>query len=319
MITDEIKKRKKEIIKEKGYICEKCKFKTNNKTDYIRHTLTLKHNDNIMVKDEIKKTHNCPCGKVYKFLSGLSRHKNKCPLVKDSLIDIYDNKTTHEQETNKNNNKKSKTIEHVIIEKQIEQMDEMKIMFFELLQSNKELQDKLITLAKEPKTITHNYKTNNQLNIMNYLNNECKDAINLTDFMEQLKYSFHDLLKLPNEGWVTNAQETFVKQLIELEQHKRPIHCSDKKRKKFYVKDKDVWEKDDNNIKVFKAINDFQDRQCKTYMKWKQLNKQHIKISDKLHEQSMYLNIEVCRPSCDNGDKLKHKVLNYLTGLVIKN
>jgi len=74
------------------------------------------------------------------------------------------------------------------------------------------------------------------------------------------------------------------------------------------VKDQDVWEKDDNNKKVLNAINDFQNKQCNTYMKWKQINKQYIKKSDKLHEQSMYLNIEVCRPSCDNGEKLKNKV-----------
>jgi hypothetical protein len=307
MIT---KGRKKRIsINEDLYSCNICLFNTNNKTDYERHNLTRKHNDNIMIKNISKKTHKCICGKTYKYMSGLSRHKLKCDY--DNIQEEADTQINPGIETVK------PIFEHVIIAKQLEQMDEMKTMFYDLIQSNKELQNKLITLAREPKTITHNYKTNNQLNIMNYLNTECKDALNLTEFIQQLNYTFNDLLKLPNDGWVTNAQETFVQQLIDLDQHKRPIHCSDKKRKKFYVKDQDVWEKDDNNKKVLNAINDFQNKQCNTYMKWKQINKQYIKKSDKLHEQSMYLNIEVCRPSCDNGEKLKNKVLTSLTELVI--
>lgn len=325
------------------YVCEICDFYSNNRTDFIRHKSTRKHNDNILItKDKIKthrQTYDCLCGKKYKFRSGLSRHKKtckKCPFLSDETINENDIVICDDEQTinpNENtiiivtdqNSKKDiystsnnvKTFEQEIIEKQFEQMSEMKSMFFELIQTNKDLQDKLVAIAKEPKSVTNNYKTNNQFNIMNYLNNECKDAVNLSDFIKQIKYTFNDLLKLTDDGWVANVQETFVKQLRDMDQNQRPIHCSDRKRKKFYVKDEDVWEKDDDNKKVLKAINQFQTKQCNTYIKWKNANRDDIEKSDELHDTALTLHLEVCKPSCDNGVKLKQKVMNSLTEFII--
>lgn len=330
-----------------SYICKKCDFYSNNRTDFVRHCSTRKHNDNKMITNDNKKTHNkkydCLCGKSYKFRSGLSRHKNKCPKWTNkcpflgSVTETFSEKCVQEHIETQTDEKNAlilvtedvekkdiflgdtqpKTFEQEIIEKQFEQMSEMKSMFFELIQTNKDLQDKLVAIAKEPKTVTNNYKTNNQFNIMNYLNNECKNAVNLTDFINQLKYTFKDLLKLTDNGWVANVQETFVQQLREMDQNQRPIHCSDKKRKKFYVKDQDVWEKDEDNTKVLHAINQFQTKQCSTYLKWKNANRDKIEKNDDLHDTSLTLHLEVCKPSCDEGIKMKQKVMNSLTDLII--
>ena len=120
-------------------------------------------------------------------------------------------------------------------------------MFMELVEKNQELQTQLLELAKEPKTIIQK-QHNNSFNLNNFLNIQCKDAMNLSDFLEQLKVTFNDLIYLGDHGFIKSVQNTFVKQLKDLDQTKRPIHCTDRKRKTLYVKDENKWEKDDEKI-----------------------------------------------------------------------
>jgi len=189
----------------------------------------------------------------------------------------------------------------------------MKDKFYKLIDNNKELQETTLLIAQQPRTIN-----NNQFNIMNYLNNECKDALNLTEFIDQINYTFNDLLQITDEGWVENVKNTFVKKLIDMEQTKRPIHCSDKKRKTFYVKDNDVWEKDKVYEKLTESINRFHNKQSQVYIKWKQINKKKVYSDDSLLNKSMFMNIELCKMSCENGEKLKQKIVNCMTELTLK-
>lgn len=322
------------------YNCIKCNYTTIRKSHWIRHLNTVKHNkclDNstiikkydlqnkqpcinnstrggkCMEQQKQEKYENiCVCGKKYKFNSGLSRHRKKCLISGEKLyvkppnqhmINIYNSDET--SETNNILKEQNQFLQNQIIE--------MKDIFYKLIENNKELQETTMMIAKEPRTVN-----NNQFNIMNYLNTECKDAINLTEFIEQLKYTFNDLLKITDEGWVENVKNTFIKKLKDMEQSKRPIHCSDKKRKTFYVKDNNVWEKDTIKEKLSESIKLFHNKQSKVYINWKRLNKEKVIKSDDLHDKSMYMNIELCKLSCENSEKLKNKIFHSMSELTLQ-
>jgi len=277
----------------KKFCCENCDFYSNNKTLWIRHLQTKKHNTYTYLQNTYTKGTKtdfvCECGKIYKHRQSLHNHKKKCNYLTNETTDI----TTINIDDIKDND------------------PNLKQMFMTLMEQNQKLMELTVNVAAQPKTI------NNQFNIMNYLNTECKDALNLTDFIEQLKYTFNDLIKITEEGWVNNVENTFIKELKNMEETKRPIHCSDKKRKKFYIKDFDVWEKDDKQDKIKSAINKFHKKQSQTYIKWKQMNKKEVDRDDKLQDKSMYMNIELCKVSCENGEKLQTKLLNSLCDLSI--
>lgn len=288
------------------YYCDKCLYTTHRKSHWDRHVTTKKH-----LGDKYNETlHNkyvCECGKKYKFISGLSRHRQKCEIYKHS------SKTTNEivsiQESYSNN-------ENSLLKQQNEflksQMSEMKDIFYKLIENNKELQEATLMMAKEPRTIN-----NNQFNIMNYLNTECKDALNISEFIDQINYTFKDLLKINDEGWVENVKNTFVKQLKNMEQTKRPIHCSDRKRKTFYIKDNDEWSRDNVQEKMHQTIRKFHTKQARVYIKWKKANFEKVQESDYLHDKSMCMNIELCKVSSEDGSKLKNKIMNSMTDLTL--
>ena len=103
------------------------------------------------------------------------------------------------------------------------EIKELKTMFFHMMEKNQEMQEKLLEIASQPKTIIKN-QTQNNFNLKNFLNIQCKDAMNLSDFLETIQLSFNDLLYMGDNGFVKSLQNTFIKQLEGLDQEKRPIH-----------------------------------------------------------------------------------------------
>jgi len=249
-------------------------------------------NDNKMVKNDNKMVIPineliCKCGKIYKFQSGLSRHKKVCNF-KETGHNIVLSDEIEQLESYK------------------EQLDKVTEMFKQSLETNKELQEKLYEVAKQPKTIN-----NQTFNLDKFLNIECKDAINLTDFVESLKITFTDLLYLGTNGFVQSIQNTFVKELKGMEQTKRPIHCTDKKRKVLYVKDKNKWDKDPQHIKLLESVNTLNKKQYKTLCDW---FKQNPNWSNNQQTQINCLEIMSKINGLDDelGDKNTKKVLNKI-------
>ena len=234
-------------------------------------------NANFMLKNAnfSKMSFFCECGKSYKHSSTLSRHKKKCEYYK--------------KDTN------------LIIHEENKDLKEMV----------KDLMIKCTELAEKPTT---NITNNTQFNVMNYLNTECKDAMNLSDFIESFEFSIKDLELLQTKGYQEAMEKTFIKQLCDMDKTKRPIHCSDKKRKAFYVKDNDIWEKDKDNVKLIRGMKNLSFIHNCALNKWKNKNDDWNSNEKK---QIFYCNSIVEFAKCDK-EKERNKVLSKLVNLSIK-
>jgi len=283
-------------VKSNKFMCNICNYVTYCKRNYTRHLSSKKH---ILLQQ--KQIENiCECGKKYKFNSGLSRHKNKCPFLKKSIQDdnkcdliIYENK--------------KKEISNKLATADV---DTLSSLLQELIEINKQILEK--------PSQNQNININNQFNIMNYLNNDCKNALNIEDFFKQIKYSYDDLLQLSEQSWVENFNDTVGKQLSILDKTMRPIHCSDKKRKKFVCKYNEEWKKDIECELLFNSLEQFYNDQTKLLCKWSKINKTKIYDDDYLHDKYLNTMKKLCKVSFKVGEKLRKQMLLLLSDFSIK-
>ena len=208
----------------KYFECKECDYKTHIKCNYVRHIKSKKH------KVANKYIFQCAsCGKIFNNRTTLWRHKNKCD-------EIYENKNGFEDDEYELNDKTE-------VDKDIK--EGLKIteeMFYELMNCNKQL---IEVIQNGTNHITNNINNTNNFNLNFFLNETCKDAINLKDFIESIEVSIMDLKKLGNKGYVEGISSLMIDKLNELDVTKRPIHSTDMKRNSIYIKDEDVWEKDE--------------------------------------------------------------------------
>ena len=258
----------------RNFNCISCDYSTSNKYDFNRHLLTAKHQlDKKNAKNAEKnaralcieggktqkKVYRCLCGKTYKFQSGLCKHRHKCILLSSNNI-LESKKEEIVNFENLSNNTLALNIVNNIYNQQ------------------KELINRIVEMSKENKTTNYYTDCNNKKMTLNvFLNEKCKDAMNFTDFIENLQISTEDLSYTKEHGYVKGVSNIFLKHLKVLDPAYRPIHCSDKKRLQFYVKDEDMWKKDTNNVKIDKSIDDISKKQMKQILEWQ---KQHPNYQD---------------------------------------
>jgi hypothetical protein len=252
----------------KKYLCFFCDYYTNNKKDYIKHLQTIKHNDNKMITNDnkksqkIPKTYECICGKDFVYASGLSRHRKIC--------------------------KKEPDVDYLL--EMVKQNQEFKDIMLEQNKQNQELTKKLIEVVKEPKCITNNTTNNNKFNLNFFLNEQCKDALNITDFVSSLTLQLTELEQVGQLGYVEGISKIFIRGLKELDVYKRPIHCSDVKREVLYIKDENNWEKDNEEKQKMKQIvNKIAHKNIQNIAVWTKENPQSKDLSSKKNDQ--YLQI----------------------------
>ena len=284
------------------YECKICDFITSNKTDFVRHTKTIKHikrksRGNAFPKT-LEKNGNgvflnkliCKCGRNFKTRSGLWKHKKKCEYHK-----LISKETRGIQNISKNASVSTpgRDLSGVSLD------DRLKLILIENAQlKNTKLKKEIANLDKptfskspnpstNPSTNTltneavktigeiagdNNCNNTNNISINMYLNENCKNALNLEDFVKQITVSLQDLDYSKQNGYAKGVTNILVKQLNDLAPTERPIHCSDKKRMKFYVKDDDKWAKDDNNVKLTNSIKNVGMEQVKTLTEWEKLH-----------------------------------------------
>jgi len=252
----------------KKFYCKKCDYSSNRESQWRRHLSTTKHKmdnmDNTL--DNVKSTKRCfecACGKVYKYNSGLSKHKKKCPLImKNEVVPIVTEDSTT------SSSKTGLSVE--VLNKLVEQ--------------NNTLMEKVIELSKDRQVINYQNCGNKKMTINVFLNQECKNAMNLTDFVENVKVSLEDLNYTKEHGYIKGISNIFVKHLKDLDPKERPIHCSDKKRMQFYVKEENKWEKDKANAKIDKTIEDITVKQIKRIKEWEKKHPDYLQ-NDKLLQE----------------------------------
>ena len=234
----------------KKYECKICNYSTNRKYNLNIHYKSKKHKNQ-------NQRFFCNCGKSYIYKSGLCKHKKKCIVekqiktVKNEIIEL------------KNENKIMKNNTHEILEV-IKQSSANNTDIINEVKKLKEAknQNQLITQN------IHNQNNTQNISINVFLNEHCKNAMNLTDFVEKLQVTFEDLVYTGKTNYVEGISNILIKNLNKLNKLERPIHCSDVKRKILYIKNKEGWEKDKEHKKINKCIKDVEFKQIKKIPEW---------------------------------------------------
>jgi len=266
----------------KKYWCEICDVKCSKKSDLLRHNSTDKHkkaengyqmDTNGYIGDAILR-YTCICGKDYKYSQGLSKHKKTCVKSANALHLI---------------NGDAPVTSEVFLEI-IKQNHDFKDLIMEQTKQYQELQKQVLQIAnKSSNVITNNNTMNNSFNLNFFLNETCKDAMNLTDFVDSLQLTLKDLENTGKLGYEEGISKIFINGLKELDVNKRPIHCTDTKREKLYVKDKDNWENDQEKERIRKAIRKIANKNVNQINDWIEANPDSQDYHSKKNDQ--YLNI----------------------------
>jgi hypothetical protein len=247
-----------------NYYCLKCDFNCSKTSNWAAHLSTRKHKmvSNGNSKTAEKNVH-CICGRSFSFSSGLSRHRKTCNFVSssngDENVDIPEPVTA--------------SVNTEIISEILKQNNEFKTLLIE--QQNKIIEQNtmIMEMAKPTNVITHNTTNNTQFNLNLFLNETCKDALNMVDFVNNIKLEIKDLENVGHFGYIEGITNIIMKNLNTIEVSKRPIHCTDLKRETMYIKDDNKWNKDNaEKSKLKKLIGRVADRNLQQLQQWRELN-----------------------------------------------
>ena len=297
--------------------CDDCNFKTGNRKDYNRHLLTSKHLKNIEwykngikvsekpiknpTKTPFENTHKniCNCGRIYKYNSGLYRHKKTC--------------NYKEIET-----KKDDPVSNDLILKLVEENSEIRNMLFKQFEN---MQNQITELIPKIGDTNNTINNKQKFNINIFLNERCKDALTMNEFIDKIKITIDDLLVTKNKGLCEGVSNIFIENMNKLSLHERPMHCTDVKRETVYIKwgippHPPEWKKDEENKKLKEAISKVSCAQHKKLVLWEEKHPNWMKNSD---EQDEYMHlIKNCTDDLQENKK-EEKIIKKLCNKVYIN
>ena len=296
-----------------NYNCICCDYISSNKKDYNKHILTRKH-QMLTKTNEMSPInfYDCLCGKKYKHSSSLCKHRKTCSYIHENIMDMNENQML-EYNGNVSNEMFMEFIKH---------SKETQVF---IMEQQREMQNTIIELAKNKSiinTTNNNTTTNNtQFNLQFFLNETCKDAMNIADFVNSLQVQIADLEKTGKLGYVEGISSIFLKGLKELDVTMRPIHCTDLKRETVFVKDENTWQKDDEKkAKLKLAIQRVARKNLRTLPRWQEENPDFRILDTK--ENDDYLKIALNSlggQSDEQQEKYIEKILrNVLREVVIE-
>jgi len=263
-----------------GYLCTLCNTCHGNKYDLYLHNLTPEHKKKIKIElNPVEKPYKCDiCEKEYKTTNSLWYHKKKCT-------------TKPKEDTHKRTNSL------------VSLMPQDYNVMVELIKQNNDLQKQVIEMSKEPKivnsynttasnntnTTNSNNTNNNQFNLNFFLNETCKNAINFSEFIDNIQVSYDDLENNAKMGFVSGMTKIIVDNLKQLELNDRPIHCTDVKRETIYVKEEDQWEKDQSKEVIQKGIQELTRKNMCQLSEWREENPEYNDFDSDLSELSIVM------------------------------
>ena len=277
------------------FICKKCDYKCSKKSDYNKHLLTSKHKNRTELNNleqNVAKNRQIfickKCNKEYKARNSLWYHEKQC---------ITNN-------TKENNDKdlimilinENKDFKRLLLE-MCKEKDEYKTMMLKVIENG-----------------TNNINCNNNshnktFNLQFFLNETCKDAMNIMDFIDSIKLQLTDLERVGEIGYVEGISNIIVKNLKELDITQRPVHCTDKKRETLYVKDENKWEKDETKQKMHKLVKRVASKNARLLPKFKEAHPDCSKSVSKFSDQYNKIIVESMGGSGDNDFEKEEKII----------
>ena len=309
------------------FLCNFCNYTTSKKCDYEKHILTLKHkiteksqkkshycnnhNNDVEINENNENTnvdnkHICDiCNKIYSTQTNLWKHKQKCKYntIENEPKKIIQNETTIlTNELMLEVLKQSKELQNVLVEQ------------------NKDLQNKLLEISKTSTITTTNNTTNNHFNLNFFLNETCKDAIDLMDFVNSLQLKVEDFEETGRLGYVEGISRIILNGLKNMDIDKRPMHCTDFKRETLYIKDNNTWTKENSNKNKFiKAVKHVAQLNLNQLPKWQENNPDYVNLDTRENEEFIKLSLAALgSKSLEEEDRFMDKITkNVLKEIII--
>ena len=287
MEIKEIKKLDKNFLK---YYCIYCDFKCFQKCDWDRHILRPKHLSNVYGNGKeikkLEKTFLCDCNKEFKTNAGLWKHKQRC----------------NQKQKQEKDEPSDKELMCMLIKQNselIKEHSDIKEMILEIVKNGSH------NTTNNNTTNTHTNSHNKAFNLNFFLNETCKNAMNITDFVDSIKLQLSDLMDVGEIGYVEGISKIIVKNLNNLDETERPIHCTDKKRETMYVKDEGEWNKEDEKkTKLKKAITKIADKNIRLLPQFREKYPEYNNSSSKVSDKYDKIVIEAMTSDEDKNEKI---------------
>uniref|UniRef100_A0A6C0IGS0 C2H2-type domain-containing protein n=1 Tax=viral metagenome TaxID=1070528 RepID=A0A6C0IGS0_9ZZZZ len=289
----------------KKYCCKICDYESSRKSNIETHFKSAKHQNNIIgdtcdinkqiLSNNKQKNTNLiceKCNKQYISRNGLWKHKKTCNNSNSNLI--------HNNESDDIFHKSNESTDKELIMLLIKENSELKNMMMKVIENG----TNNVNNVNNVNNITNTNSHNKAFNLNFFLNETCKNAMNISDFVDSIKLQLSDLENVAKIGYVEGLSKIIIKNLNALDVTERPVHCSDSKR------DDDKWEKEnETNDKVLKAIEDIATKNSKLVKEWKQKNPECA--SSKSHKADVYSHIMI-EAVCSNNDANNNKILKKI-------
>jgi len=258
------------------FYCKICDYKCSRKNDIDRHYLTAKHKrltnadkNSQKLAQENPQSINvfvCDCGKSYKHRQSLHKHQQKCKFVKEEEEEEDENiQKNIEEEAEELLKSREEPDYKSLLVSTLKQMSDQQNQMTEILEENKTIRKQW---AEMMPLIGNNNNNTNNFNLNFFLNEKCKDALNITDFIDSLRLQLNDLEYTADNGHVKGITNIFNTALSNMEVDKRPMHCTDLKREVLYIKDNDEWQVDEDNDKLKDAVDKITNKNICNTNKW---------------------------------------------------
>jgi hypothetical protein len=250
------------------YHCPQCNYTTNKHSNFITHESTKKHTARL--NNQQQNNNQCDiCNKIYSKSSNLWKHKKICK--------VLENKNELTNQFREHDNRRPEITVELVLDL-IKQNKELQTFLMTQHTASMEQNNKLIDIVKSNvggnQSITNtnsNNTTNNQFNLQFFLNETCKDAMNITDFINSLQLTTEDFENTGKVGFIEGITQIIINRMSSVDTTKRPMHCTDAKRETVYIKDDNVWEKeDDKKTKLRKVVNQVANKNLQQIVKWQE-------------------------------------------------